>query len=385
MGKLKFNKKQYKETVNANINLELSSLTEEEQALVSIPDASERQQDLLYLTAVLVSSGTNKNGAVFLGSELAKAKGTIKHKAVDIEHDERSIIGQITGSGYIDSNLNSFQVPDLIEESEVKKYDDMDMDILISAIIHAYRFPDLSDEILKGEWKVSMECFYTDYDIKIGDFIIPREIAETKGLTDKVGKVVRLTDSNKEVGFFMVGRVLRNITFSGVGIVKNPANDKSIILEAASVKEYIQSKEEDAFQLDINTLMEEVAAEDLKINKIKLKVLSDKEEAYNYIPSAGTCVNYKRRSAPRNVMGNPSIEGDENPPSEMSNHCSLFDRECTAPPGNALAPACLRNVLKRTVREAIHDFSDIVSELWWNEQFSELENNVDDAETILDK
>ena len=53
------------------------------------------QDDLLFMSAILVSTGTNKNGATFLGSELIKAKDTIALKPLDIEHEEDKIIGHI--------------------------------------------------------------------------------------------------------------------------------------------------------------------------------------------------------------------------------------------------------------------------------------------------
>lgn len=249
-------------TVVTPLRVETAALSKAAKAL-ALPAEEDRQPDLQYLTAIFVSSGMNKNGAVFLGSELCKASKTIAHKAVDIEHDERAIIGQITNSVYMD-HAGKLIDPCSFVGDKVKAADMMDMDVAISAIIHKARFPEIADQILNGEWMVSMEAYYRDYDVKVGDLIIPRDQASQLGYDKLVGSVVRVKDGKKELGFHLVGRVLRDITFCGVGIVKSPANERSVILESAALKEFVDCNKENASVLDLSEIAEVEKAPPIK-------------------------------------------------------------------------------------------------------------------------
>ena len=230
--------KMHKVNVVAPLHTEAAALATV-ASILSLPPESERQPDLQYLTAIFVSSGMNKNGAVFMGSELIKARGSITSKAVDVEHEEQSIIGQITGNAFLGRDRSLIDAESAAISMSSEELDELEMDIGITAIIHKSRFPQLAKEIEAGEWMVSMEAYYRDYDIKVGEKIIPREKAEEMGYDKLVGSVVQLKDGDKELGFHLVGRVLRDIVFAGVGIVQNPANPRSVIMEAAAIKDYI--------------------------------------------------------------------------------------------------------------------------------------------------
>lgn len=209
---------------------------------LSLPE--NQQKDLMFMSAILVSTGTNKNGATFLGSELVKARDTIALKPLDIEHKEDVIIGHIVSSMYMD------QQGDVLDDSAMytelasagddyktvsSKMDKMSMDVGIICVVYRDRFKDLADEIEAGEWKVSMECYYDNYDVKVGDLIIPRAQANNyKNPDPKVIRDLKLVVAGTALGTSKVSRVLRGVKFCGVGIVKNPANERSLILEAAA-------------------------------------------------------------------------------------------------------------------------------------------------------
>jgi hypothetical protein len=203
------------------------------------------QNDLLFMSAILVSTGTNKNGATFLGSELIKARGTVTQKAIDIEHDEKKVIGHITSSMYLDFQGKTVDDSSLYSKLEAASgkekaaltasLDSMNMDIGIVCIVYRDRFPSIAKEIEAGKWKVSMECYYDDYDLKVGNLIVPRDnAAHFATLDKKVNNDIKLVQAGKSFEAGTVSRVLRGIRFCGVGIVKNPANNRSLILEAAS-------------------------------------------------------------------------------------------------------------------------------------------------------
>lgn len=211
------------------------------------------QQDLLYMSAILVSTGTNKNGATFMGSELIKARETINLKALDLEHEEDRIIGHIVSSMYFDQNGNVIDAENfqnqIVEKSNAENAEELnkliatldstEMDIGVVAVVYKDRFPELAKEIENNEWKVSMECYYSDFDLKVGDKIVKKEaLGQTLigNTTEDLIKHLELVVGGTSLGTRMVSRVLRNIKFCGCGIVKNPANERSLILEAAQQK-----------------------------------------------------------------------------------------------------------------------------------------------------
>jgi len=209
-----------------------------------IPLPSENQQvDLMHMSAILVSTGTNKNGATFLGSELVRAKDTIADKALDVEHAPDKIVGHIKSSMFLDLRGSVIDIDNLYkeisaEDDEVRSNailsaDQMEMDVGIVCVVHKHRFKDLAEEIKKGEWFVSMECYYSDFDLKIGDIIIPKEGASEKVFDLKTNEMVKLVISGQSLGNHKISRVLRGIKFCGVGLVKHPANVRSVIDESA--------------------------------------------------------------------------------------------------------------------------------------------------------
>ncbi len=409
--------KLHKVKVSAPLNAEVASAIDIAEAL-SLPSEESRQPDLQYFTAIFVSSGMNKNGAVFLGSELMKARDTISDKAVDIEHEERSVIGQITGSAFMTRDRRVIDAETASSTMSIEEQDQLEMDIGISAIIHKNRFPMISEEIMNGEWMVSMEAFYRDFDIKVGERIIPKEEAEKAGFDKMVGSVVRLKDGEKELGFHLVGRVLRDILFAGVGIVKNPANPRSIIMEAAAIDEYANqtAKDQDEVQvMDLATLSYSQASEGEQVNPeetakfIKEAVQEAVEAAFEtrdakhkeaaqdlQHKTPGTCVNYKRyvHEYPAPTIEEPAEDLTQipllNPPGPggveypgavvtAEHWCNLFDLECSARPGDATLPECWRNVFARTTREEIDSHEEVLRRRRVQEGLVSLQAIIDDA------
>lgn len=381
----------HKVTVTAPLHTEVAALAAV-ASILSLPPESERQPDLQYLTAIFVSSGMNKNGAVFMGSELVKARGSITSKAVDVEHEEQSIIGQITGNAFLSRDRSLIDAESAATSMSTAELDELEMDIGITAIIHKSRFPELAKEIEAGEWMVSMEAYYRDYDIRVGEKIIPREKAEEMGYDKLIGTVVQLKDGDKEMGFHLVGRVLRDIVFAGVGIVQNPANPRSVIMEAAAINDYIAEEVATGNKtiMDISNIEEvvkvekagneEVTADFIKqaITEavdaaIAAKIPKKEEEATvvnNHI-LPGTCVSYVKTIytyPPDTLADEPATDlsqfplyiqpGDEaapGPGAEVAreHYCKLFDLDCAARPGDATSPTCWRNVFSATVKEEL--------------------------------
>jgi hypothetical protein len=392
-----------KVTVVAPITVDehVAKAAQEKAAILAFPE--EKQGDLQYIRSILVSAGTNKNGAHFLPSEMLKAHNTIVNKAIDIEHDEAKVIGHIYDCAFLFKDGEQFDPAKLITEYEEtsRDSDEIDIDIAVAGVIHKMRFPEISDEVNAGDWKVSMECFFKDFDIKVGNQIITRQEAQALGYNpdDLIGGFVKVVAGQKALGKQFVSRVLRNITFSGMGIVKNPANPHSIILETAAHKELMErgdlvidlesvdnlrghqvevssteektDNEEEATDslAEVQPITEEGvdAAENqqlyIEVDKetggIK-RILStdDKEEAAIRFTGPGIggpgtirsypdelCKSFKKRATKFNAL-------DQSEAVVLHEHwCALFEEPCPVIGASAKAPECLRNQRNRTTKD----------------------------------
>jgi len=323
-------------TANITMAKETEELQKEVASVIDLPKGVDKQPDLSYFSAILVSTGTNLNGAHFLGSELVAAKDTIVGKALDIEHEEQEIIGHMYSSAFTDSEGNELSTTEL-SSKETATLDTQAMHIQIGSIVYKNRFPELAEEIANNEYKVSMECYFTDYDIKVGDMIIPKEAAssllgidlEKENIFGKVAKVIK---DGKEVAEGEVARVLRGICFSGCGIVKNPANPPSIILETAT-----ETDKDDTLIFDLDVLKEAASDKNIEekeegINVTSKEIEVQKEESeIIYNNTTGICVSYKKR-----------LE-DKQGALLNENWCTEFSQSCTSPGGDATDQDCLRN------------------------------------------
>lgn len=387
-------------TVVAPISVQeyVESAAQEKAAVLAFPE--EKQRDLQYIRSILVSAGTNKNGAHFLPSEMMRAHNTIVHKAIDIEHEEDKVIGHIYDCAFTFKDGESFDPTKVLAEYQetAQDPDQLDIDIIVAGVIHKLRFPDLAEEIAAGEWKVSMECLFRDFDLKIGNQIITRQEAKALGYSPEelVGGFVKVVAGQKALGKHLVARVLRDLTFSGMGIVKNPANPHSIVLETAAHKEVLDrpplivdleqidnlrghsielsstqvEKEGEMSDLSVGTSdvvnvnlateagplnMEDVSQIYVELDREtggikRVLTVGGKEEAALRWTGPGlggpgsvsswpdaTCKSFKKRLTRFNAL-------DQSEAVIVQEHwCALFEEACPVIGASAKAPECLRN------------------------------------------
>jgi tetrahydromethanopterin S-methyltransferase subunit B len=203
------------------------------KALAGIDD-----KDLYYTQSILVTTSWNKNDDIFDRTEVWMAKSTPAHKPTNLEHDESVIVGHIT------SNYPITQDGVLIDENTPMDNLPEKFHILTGSVIYTgYTDPELRarstkliEEIENGNKYVSMECFFNGFDYGLinnatGEYkILPRN-KETAFLT----KHLRAYGGIGQHENYKIGRVLRNITFSGKGFVDRPANPESIIFTKDAV------------------------------------------------------------------------------------------------------------------------------------------------------
>ena len=331
-------------------------------SIIDLPEAKDKQPDLLYFTAIFVSSGANLNYAYFQSSELVKAENTIINKALDVEHNEEEIVGHIYERAFISKDGKKLSLKEL-SSFDTASLDEQEVHVVIAGIVYKHRFPELAEEIISNEWKVSMETYYRDYDVKIGNLIISRNEAETLGLASDesmIGKIAKVIKNNIEIADGEVTRVLRDLVFSGCGFVKKPANKPSIILETAKeeVKKEEAGSKDEIIILDYGIDEENVevieVSSDNNLTSSNVEVF-DKEES-SVDTDVGICVSYKKDIYDSTTKGPESsiIHKD---------WCTLFDESCTSFSRDTTDPECLRNqalkVATACTEQFIKDKDDI--------------------------
>jgi hypothetical protein len=187
------------------------------------------QVDLYYLESVLVSTGWNKNDDVFDSSVTWGARHTPEDKQFNFMHNENDIIGHITGSYVIDRTGNKVGA-----DTETPP---QDFDIITEAVLYnSWTDPENRDrmkqiiaEIEDGQWFVSMECLFAGFDYALIDSEGKAKQVQRNEESAFLTKHLRAYGGTGEYEGYKVGRSLRDISFSGKGLVSKPANPRSII------------------------------------------------------------------------------------------------------------------------------------------------------------
>jgi len=231
-------------TIRASCPIQLSRENHHNIELPSaIAKANPNQLDLYYLNTILVSVGWNANDDIFSKEALWDSKDTPQDKPFNLEHQPETIIGHITGNFILDEDFK------VIEDGEFEDLPNK-FHLATSAVIYrqlSKRNPQLSetistiiDEIDEGDkWFVSMECLFNDFDYGLidskGDHHIISRNEETSFLT----KHMKSYGGSGIFKDFKIGRLVKNVVFSGKGLVQNPANAESIIFDKDSVNDFI--------------------------------------------------------------------------------------------------------------------------------------------------
>ena len=243
--------------------------------------ANPGQPDLFYLQSVLASTGWNQNEDVFDKYETWKAKSTPVDKRFNYQHDDNDIIGHITSSS-------------VVVDGEVYLGDDLpeNYDVVVESVL--YRFWDDADlqermdtifaEIQEGKWYVSMECIFNGFDYSLIDSEGNQKTIDRNQTTAFLSKYLKAYGGSGEYQGYKVGRLLKDFTFSGKGLVTNPANENSVIFSCQkSVAKSVASLEinmnEEALLKRIEVLQADNAklTETLKVANAKAAVAKELE------------------------------------------------------------------------------------------------------------
>ena len=226
---------------------------------------SVEQFDLYYINSVLVSTGCNKNDDVFDTKETWTARNTPEDKQFNFMHSEDDIIGHITGNWVLDAEGN--EISDDSEELPEK------FDIITSAVIYnswssaekQEWMANLIQEIEAGEWFVSMEAIFNNFDYAVVTPEGQHKIVARKEESSFLTKHLRIYGGTGEYEGHKLGRLLRNIAFSGKGLVSKPANPRSVIFTGSKPFQNSQASEIETFNIDSEKEKSSMADENITL------------------------------------------------------------------------------------------------------------------------
>ena len=193
------------------------------------------QFDLHYLYTILASTGWNDNDDVFDRYETWAARDTAEDKPFNIQHDPNRIIGHITGNCVVNETYQLVNSQLNVDELPEKFH------ILTSAVIYKHlqsKDPNLTkdtaellSEIAQKRWFVSMEALFSNFDYAVITPENDHKMIVRSEDTAFLSKHLRAYGGSGDYQGNRVGRLIRNLTFSGKGLVKVPGNPESIIFD----------------------------------------------------------------------------------------------------------------------------------------------------------
>ena len=216
----------------------LASAMENTEIAEKILAENKDQIDLYYIESVLVSTGWNKNDDVFLTDATWQARNTPEDKQFNYMHNEDDIIGHITGSYVLTKDGKA------IADEDVARPDEFD--IITQAVLYNSwtgeenrdRMSKIIAEVEESKWYVSMECLFAGFDYALIDDKGVAKVLARDEESAFLTKHLRSYGGTGEYEGYKVGRALKNISFSGVGLVSKPANPRSVILSGKSMAQF---------------------------------------------------------------------------------------------------------------------------------------------------
>jgi len=237
------------EIISASSSISYASIVEpcdiEQNKIKAKTLASVSDADLYYVQSILVSSSWNRNDDVFDRAEVWAARKTPEDKPTNLEHDENLIIGHITSNWPIDNEGKT-----IADDIEVDELPEKFHIVTGSVIYKAFTDPELKEraaklisEIEEGTKYVSMECYFKGFDYGLTDKITGNyKVLSRNDSTAYLTKYLKAYGGQGEHDNYKIGRVLRNITFSGKGFVNKPANPDSIIFRKRLIEDLLDKK-----------------------------------------------------------------------------------------------------------------------------------------------
>jgi hypothetical protein len=184
-----------------------------------------KQEDLQYFKAVYATCGFNLNDDVFVKDEFWEARKSPVLKPTNWQHKDSDIIGCIyaVDAQYLDGT------PIDIESEKIPTED---FELVVYGVIYKYTFAERAAEIENrseaGELFVSMETWFNDFAYALLDEENSEiKVVDRNSATAGLDAYLRCAGGSGEYDGKRIGRVLKGMTFGGMGIVDQPANPRS--------------------------------------------------------------------------------------------------------------------------------------------------------------
>jgi hypothetical protein len=223
-------------------------------ALGAVPD-SHPDDELFYMRDVLVTSCWNLNDDVFDRLEMWAARRTPVDKPLNFRHDQANIIGHIVATQAVAADLTTPLADDLAADDVPSTYHLVNGSVIYRYIGDQARREFIEKtiaEIKAGKWSVSMEALFRGFDYAVrrpdGTQHVVARSEKTAWLTKylrayppplgtasvdpQLGSGVYV--DRKSGDRYELGRLMRNITFCGKGLVEQPGNPASLIFRSAA-------------------------------------------------------------------------------------------------------------------------------------------------------
>lgn len=205
------------------------------RALGSVTD-----EDLFWFKSLLVSSGFNDNDHYFTVPELWTARHTPEDKPINIDHVQHDIVGHMVAAYVVGSDKISIVADDTPTDELPDQIHIVDPGVLYARWEDdklQERMDNTIAEISKGERSVSMEVWFKSFEYVVQKADGSVEFIPRNKTTAHLTKSLRLFGGSGKVDGNRLGMVLKGLTFAGKGLVKDPANPHSEILETAESKD----------------------------------------------------------------------------------------------------------------------------------------------------
>lgn len=244
------------------------------------------QPDLVHKYSILASVGWNANDDVFNKQELWNARSTPVDKQVNFMHDELKIIGHMTESFILDENRNLLKTQ---SETELPDKFDIGVGFVLYKMWEDKERSELMERVIaemeSGNWFVSMECRFPDFDYAVIDKSGNHKTIARSEETSFLTKYLRSYGGSGIYQDYKIGRLLKGLFFSGKGIVDNPANKRSEIINNTTFLSTgnLKIREVKMEELDkIKAELEQIKAENKKLSqelteKVKASIAAEVE------------------------------------------------------------------------------------------------------------
>lgn len=250
-------------------------------------------EDLFFLNSVLASVGWNANDDVFAPKPTWDARYTPINKPFNYMHTENDIIGHMVASAIAGPDGNIIKDTDNVIDIPEQ------FDVLVTSVLYKVwadqklqeRMNRIIADISNGKWFVSMECLFGGFDYAV---VMPDKSHKVIARNEEsafLTKHLRAYGGSGEYEGHKVGRLLRNFVFSAKGLVDNPANKRSIILNkyvpfngtTASVKNITKGRKMEPNEIlksQLDEAKKQLEATIAENKELQAKAKKEAEEAF---------------------------------------------------------------------------------------------------------